>query len=107
MPLPDAPFRPNFGNEDRNFPKLPEFRTSIQSLQLKKRAVTHSSIPNKAEHDDYERYGRTVFSWSSSIPDPLSRLEHLGDSVLEMFVTRLLYELYPNVKVGDAHVSIF
>jgi len=35
----------------------------------------------------------------------LARLEHIGDSVLGMFVTKLLYDLYPDLTEGGASVS--
>ena len=45
------------------------------------------------------------FLWAVAGLIAARRLEHLGDSVLNMVVTSLLQEVYPYLRVGPSTVS--
>ncbi|PFH49255.1 hypothetical protein AMATHDRAFT_76285 [Amanita thiersii Skay4041] len=73
-------------------PPLPK----IHSLKILRRIFTHRGLPQS---------GRLTNSFETSPDDPCpnnERLEHIGDSVLGLVVTLLLYEMYPHLRVGPS-----
>ena len=91
-------------------PPLPD----ILSDELRKQVFTHRSVharPSAIFEDsrddpspDNEAY---VSPFRGAVTNLIAccRLEHLGDSVLNMVVTSLLQEVYPYLRVGPSTVS--
>ncbi|KAF7332530.1 Ribonuclease 3 [Mycena kentingensis (nom. inval.)] len=73
-----------------DLPPLPQ----IQGDDLRKRVFTHRSF--------HGRPAQTFEDPLGDISPDNEKLEHLGDSVLNLAVTTLLEEMYPGLKVGPA-----
>ncbi|THH16410.1 hypothetical protein EW146_g4225 [Bondarzewia mesenterica] len=81
-------FKPDFGPKD--LPRLPD----IRSYEIHQRIFTHRSFAARPTH---------VFEDSPADPSPDNEvLEHLGDQVLGLVVTELIYDLFPHLRVGPS-----
>ncbi|ETW84122.1 hypothetical protein HETIRDRAFT_239865, partial [Heterobasidion irregulare TC 32-1] len=79
---------PDFG--PKPLPPLPQ----IRSEDIRKRIFTHRSYAARPTH---------IFEDTPEDPSPDNEvLEHLGDQVLGLVVTELLYHLYPYLRVGPS-----
>lgn len=88
--MADTTLRPDFGYEDCRFPPLPSFRSSLTEVQ----AFTHISLHARPAN---------LFEDPPGDPSPdYEKLEHLGDSVLQLHVTDLIRKIYPAIREGSA-----
>ncbi|TFK62027.1 ribonuclease III [Pluteus cervinus] len=82
--------KPDFGLDDSLFPPLPE----IQDKRIEKQVFTHRSLharPTAIFEDHLEDLS----------PDN-EKFEHLGDTVLGLTVTNLMFDLFPGLRVGPS-----
>ncbi|KAG2141663.1 ribonuclease III domain-containing protein [Suillus cothurnatus] len=92
MLLSDSPpsiLHPVF-NANQPFPPLPD----INKESIRTQVFTHRSYYGRPNH---------VFEDHPQDPSPDNeKYEHLGDTVLGLVVTKLLLEMYPNLRVGPS-----
>ncbi|KAJ6579748.1 ribonuclease III domain-containing protein [Mycena vulgaris] len=59
-------------------------------------------LPNIASEDILSRiFAHSSHHASEGDPDPMQKLELLGDSVLKLVLTRLMLEMYPGLRIGQ------
>ncbi|KAJ6538326.1 ribonuclease III domain-containing protein [Mycena vulgaris] len=59
-------------------------------------------LPNIASEDIRSRvFAHSSHHASEEDPDPMQKLELLGDSVLKLVLTRLMLEMYPGLRIGQ------
>ncbi|KAJ2923319.1 hypothetical protein H1R20_g13776, partial [Candolleomyces eurysporus] len=81
---------PDFGPNSINLPVLPV----IGDARINDQVFTHRSVAARPTH---------VFEDHPDDPSPDNeKYEHLGDMVLGLVVTNLMFELYPGLRVGPS-----
>ncbi|EAU84240.2 double-stranded RNA binding domain-containing protein-containing protein [Coprinopsis cinerea okayama7 len=96
-PTPDLPaeliamrLNPDFGPNNVNFPPLPEITNRNIELQV----FTHRSYHARPTH---------VFEdHINDLSPDNERYEHLGDTVLGLVVTNLMFDMFPGLRVGPS-----
>lgn len=81
---------PDFGIDESLFPRLPD----ISSPAIKQQVYTHRSFYARPTH---------IFEDHPDDPSPDNeKYEHLGDTVIGLSVTSLMFEMYPGLRVGPS-----
>lgn len=81
---------PDFGIDESLFPVLPD----ISSPAIKQQVYTHRSFYARPTH---------IFEDHPDDPSPDNeKYEHLGDTVIGLSVTSLMFEMYPGLRVGPS-----
>ncbi|KAF6761927.1 ribonuclease III domain-containing protein [Ephemerocybe angulata] len=89
-PLEEMRLEPDFGPNSVYLPPLPV----IRDPRIGEQVFTHRSVAARLTH---------VFEDLPDDPSPDNeKFEHLGDSVLGLVVTNLMFELFPGLRVGPS-----
>ncbi|KAJ8517969.1 hypothetical protein ONZ45_g4915 [Pleurotus djamor] len=91
MSMPrNSPLRPDFGPNSERFPPLPK----INSDAIRQKVFTHRSF--------YARPTHIFEDQPNDLAPDNEKLEHLGDTVLSLVVTNLMFDAYPGLHVGPS-----